>query len=191
MEKISQYAGNLLNHVETLYHPGERDLAIQLAEALGCTITDTGFKGDGHETFLAVHPNPNDLNPQNNAFYMSPMRPEQQALEDHLRRLSGEDRDLRAKLEDYRMTARTKPFGVPHFALRYSSGKAVQEVADRVNAVLSQRLGDRLHVRVFRPGDADAAVDGLVQGFVYQDVIVSGSFFYGQLIELQSQPLHA
>lgn len=190
MEMISQYAGNLLNHVETLYRPGERDIAIQLAEALGCTITDTGFKGDGHETFLAVHPNPNDLNPQNNAFYMSPMRPEQQALEDHLRRLSGEDRDLRAKLEAYRMTARTKPFGVPHFALRYSSGKAVQEAADRVNAVLSQRLGGRLHVRVFRPGDADAAVDELVQGFVYQDVIVSGSFLYGQLIELQSQPLH-
>ena len=78
MEKISQYAGNLLNHVETLYRPGERDIAIKLAEALGCTITDTGFKGDGHETFLAVHPNPNDLNPRNNAFYMSPMRPEQQ-----------------------------------------------------------------------------------------------------------------
>jgi hypothetical protein len=191
METISQYTGNLLNHVETLYRPGERDIAIQLAKALGCTITDTGFKGDGPETFLAVHPNPNDLNPQNNAFYMSPMRPEQLALENHLRRLSGEDRDLRAKLEGYRMTARTKPFGVPHFALHYASGKAVQEVVDCVNAELAQRLGDRLHIRVFRPGDADAAVGGLVQGFVYQDVIVSGSFLYGQLIELQSQPLHA
>src|SRR5262249_15128737 len=60
---------------------GSNNTATELAEALGCTITDTGFKGDGHETFLAVHPNPNDLNPRNNAFYMSPMRPEQQALE--------------------------------------------------------------------------------------------------------------
>jgi hypothetical protein len=117
------------------------------------------------------------------------MRPEQQALEDHLKQLSAQDRDLRTKLEAYRMSARTKPFGVPHFALRYSSGKTVQEVADRVNAVLSPTLGDRLHVRIFRPGDVDAAVDELVQGFVYQDVIVSGSFLHGQLIELQSQPL--
>jgi hypothetical protein len=187
MDMISDYTGNLLNHVETLYRPGERDIAMQLAEALGCTITDTGFKGDGEETFLAVHPNPDDLNPQNNAFYMSPMRPEQQALEDHIRRLSGEDRDLAAKLEGYRDVARTKPFGVPHFSLRYATGKAVQEAADRVAAKLSAQLGDRLHIRVFRPGDSDAAVDTIVQGFVYQDVIVSGSFLYGQLIELQSQ----
>jgi len=60
----------------------------------------------------------------------------------------------------------------PDFALRYSSGKTVQEAADRDNAVLSPRLGDRLHVRVFRHGEADAAVDELVQGFVYQDVTV-------------------
>ena len=189
MEKISEYRGNLLNHVETLYRPGERDLAIRLAEALGCTISDTGFKGDGSETFLAVHPNPSDPNPQNNAFYMSPMRPEQEALEDHLRQLSGKDGDFKRRLEAYRAAARTKPFGVPHFALRYSSGKAVQDAADRISAALASKLGDRLHLRVFRPGDADAAVDDLVQGFLHQDVIVSGSFLYGQLIELQSQPL--
>ena len=184
---ISEYRGNLLNHVETLYRPGERDIAIQLAEALGCTITDTGFKGDGDETFLAVHPNPNDLNPQNNAFYMSPMRPEQQALEDHLRQLSVQDRDFKAKLEQFREVARSKPFGVPHFALRYPSGQAVQEATDRVKAKLAAKLGDRLHIHVFRPGDSDAAVDTIVQGFLHQDVIVSGSFLYGQLIELQSQ----
>ncbi len=187
MEQISEYRGNLLNHVETLYRPGERALAIELAEALGCTITDTGFKGDGDETFLAVHPNPNDLNPQNNAFYMSPMRPEQLALEDHLKALSGKDAQFQAKLEQFYAVARSKPFGVPHFALRYPTGKAVQAAADRVQDKLGARLGGRLHIHVFRPGDADAAVDTIVQGFLHQDVIVSGSFLYGQLIELQSQ----
>ena len=188
MHTIAEYTGNLLNHVEALYRPGEREIAIQLAKALGCAITDTGFKGDGEETFLAVHPNPDDQNPQNNAFYMSPMRPEQQALEAHLKQLSEADGKFKLKLEAYRETARSQPFGVPHFALRYRSGNEVEQVAAALEQSLAPTLGSRLHVRIFRPGDAAAAVGNLVQGFLYQDVIVSGSFLYGQLIELQSQP---
>lgn len=186
MNRIADYEGNLLNHIEALYRPGERDIAIRLAEALGCAISDTGFKGDGVETFLAVHPNPEDRNMENNAFYMSPMRPEQQAMEARLKRLSEDDVELAATLADYRTVARTMPFGVPHFALRYPSADAVREVAEALTP-LASILGDRLNVRIFWPSDADAAVGRLVQGFVYQDVIVSGSFLYGQLIELQSQ----
>jgi hypothetical protein len=187
MREIGQYRGKLLNHVETLYRPGERRLAIELAEALGCAITDTGFKGDGVDTFLAVHPNPDDRNGQNNVFYMSQVRPEQLALEERLKRLSA-DPDFASDLERYREAARTKPFGVPHFALRYRSGKDVEEVAERINGSLKQRLKDRLNLRIFRPGDEDAAVGNLIQGFLHQDVIVSGSFLMGQLIELQTQP---
>jgi hypothetical protein len=189
MDKIAEYTGRLLNHVEALYRPGERQLAIDLAEALGCAISDTGFTGDGDETFLGVHPNPDDMNGQNNVFYISPMRPEQQALEDQLKQFVESNDSLQQRLEAYREAARTKPFGVSHFCLRYSSGQAVQEVADRITNSLGARLGNRLHVRVFHPGDADAAVGKLAQGFVYQDVIVSGSFLHGQLIELQSQPV--
>jgi hypothetical protein len=186
MNKIAAYTGNLLNHVETLYRPGERELAIRLVEALGCAVSDTGFKGDGEETFLAVHPNPEDRNMQNNAFYMSPMRPEQQVIEAHLRRISEADPDLRSSLAGYRQMAKSVPFGISHFALRYPSGRAVQQAADRLTEGLGGALGERLHIRVFRPQDVDAATE-LVQAFVYQDVIVSGSFLYGQLIELQSQ----
>lgn len=188
MNTIAEYRGNLLNHVEALYRPGERQLAIELAAALGCAISDTGFKGDGEETFLAAHPNPDDRNMQNNAFYFSPMRPEQQAVEARLLALSQEDPAFGAQLEAYRQAARTKPFGVPHFAVRYASGDQVQKAVDRVRETLAPKLGERLHVRVFRPQDADRAVDTVVQGFIYQDVIVSGSFLYGQLIELQAQP---
>lgn len=188
MKSITEYQGKLLNHVETLYRPGERELAVELAEALGCAITDTGFKGDGVDTFLAVHPNPEDRNSQNNVFYMSQIRPEQAAVEARLRRLSEEDADFAAQLEAYRNAARTKPFGVPHFALRYMSGRDVDAAAERINASLKPKLKDRLHLRIFRPEDADAAGDKIIQGFLYQDVIVSGSFLMGQLIELQTRP---
>ncbi|RYE64666.1 MAG: hypothetical protein EOO83_00535 [Oxalobacteraceae bacterium] len=186
MQDIGQYRGNLLNHLETLYRPGERALAVELVEALGCAVTDTGFKGDGADTFLAVHPNPDDRNGQNNVFYMSQIRPEQLALEARLKVLSETDRDLGTELAHYREIARTKPFGVPHFSLRYASGQEIEEAAVRINGQLKHRLDDRMHLRIFRPGDDDAAVGRLTQGFLFQDVIVSGSFLMGQLIELQS-----
>jgi hypothetical protein len=189
MKSIADYEGKLLNHVETLYRPGEREIAIELATALGCAITDTGFKGDGVDTFLAAHPNPDDRDGQNNVFYMSQARPEQLAVEERLQRLREEDAGFAALLERYRGAARSKPFGVPHFALRYPSGQAVEEVAERIQGSLKPRLGDRLNLRIFRPEDTDAAADHLIQGFLYQDVIVSGSFLMGQLIELQTQPL--
>ncbi len=188
MKSIMEYQGKLLNHVETLYRPGERELAIELALALGCAITDTGFKGDGVDTFLAVHPNPEDQNSQNNVFYMSQIRPEQLAVEARLKRLSEEESDFARLLENYRVAARTKPFGVPHFALRYLSGRDVEDAAERINTSLKPKLKDRLHLRIFRPEDADAAGENVIQGFLYQDVIVSGSFLMGQLIEMQTRP---
>ena len=186
MDRIADYQGTLLNHVETLYRPGERDIVIRLAEALGCAISDTGFKGDGTETFLAGHPNPDDRDMQSNAFYMSPMRPEQQPMETCLKRLAEEDGDLAATLAGYRTSARKVPFGIPHFALRYPGPDAIRQAAEALKP-LEDLLGDRINIRIFWPTDPDVAVGRLVQGFVYQDVIVSGSFLHGQLIELQSE----
>ena len=31
MDTIGEYTGNLLNHVEALYRPGERELAVEFA----------------------------------------------------------------------------------------------------------------------------------------------------------------
>lgn len=186
MQAIADYTGNLLGHVEALYRPGERELALELVAALGCAVTDTGFASNAGTTFLAIHPNPADRNVQNNVFYISEMTREHQALERRLARLAADDGEFHALLEDYREKARTRPFGVPHFALRYRSSDEVEAVAERIGRTLAPKLCNRLHLRIFRPGEADAAVDDLIQGFLYQDVIVSGSFLHGQLIELQT-----
>jgi hypothetical protein len=189
VNRIADYGGTLLSHVETLYRPGERELAIELVEALGCAVTDTGFKGDGADTFLAVHPNPDDQDVQNNAFYMSQIRPEQLAVEQRLGQFAQQDRAFAAELTGYREAARSKPFGVPHFALRYRGGEAVKQAEARINAGIGRKLGDRIHLRVFYPEDPDAAVGNSIQGFLHQDVVVSGSFLMGQIIELQAPPL--
>lgn len=188
MNSIGDYSGNLLNHIEALYRPGERDLALALVEALGCSVSDTGFSGDGPETFLAIHPNPADPDIRSNAFYISPMRPEQQALEARFSSLARDDDELRGALEAYRGTARTLPFGVSHFGLRYASEDELKHAFAEVGTRLSGQLGDRLHLRLFDPEAGERAGATVVQAFVYQDVIVSGSFTYGQLIELQGPP---
>lgn len=188
MEKIADYTGRMLTHVETLYRPGERELAVEIAEALGCAVTDTGFKGDSDETFLAVHPNPGDRNVGANVFYMSQMTPEQHRLEQRLARLGEEDSAFRADLDAFRGKARSRPFGVPHFAIRYDSAEAIEAAAAKIEGELAPKLGDRLHFRIYRPGDSDAAGGDVIQAFLHQDVIVSGSFLHGQLIELQAHP---
>ncbi|MBV1686324.1 hypothetical protein KRR38_01220 [Novosphingobium sp. G106] len=177
----------MLNHLETLYRLGEREVAFELAEALGCAVSYAGANGDGVDTFLAVRPNPDNHNVQSNVFYMSQVTPEQQALERELLRLSGEASDLAQKLESYRQAARVRPYGLPHFSLRYGSADEIEEVVDRINKSLTSRLPDRLHLHIIRPGAENAAGSASIQGFLYQDVIVSGSFLMGQLIELQIQ----
>ncbi len=183
MDAIAEYTGNLLNHVEALYRPGDRELAVELAEVLGCAVTDTGFPSLAGTTFLAVHPNKRDLNVEHNVFYISEMNPEQVAIEAILLQHAEENPKLRTELDKYRDRARGMPFGIPHFAMRYRSPAEIEAIEQRLAA--HPRLSQRCHLRGYRPGEPGAAMP-IIQGFIHQDVIVSGTFLFGQLIELQS-----
>jgi hypothetical protein len=45
----------------------------------------------------------------------------------------------------------------------------------------------RFQVRAVRPTDPEAMTPDLIQAFVYTDIIASGLFCLGQVIELQAQ----
>jgi len=187
MASLSEYTGELLNHLETLYRPGERELAVELATALGFEIRDTGFKGDTDSTFLGVHPNADEKDSRNNAFFMSEMTIEQQAMEQQLRKCCESDPDLAATVADYRRIARTRSFGVPHFGIRLRSSAALQAALERIETTIKPKLGDRIEVNAFWTGAPGVEDSSLTQVFIHQDVIVSGSFLLGQVIELQVQ----
>lgn len=185
MKHMAEYRGNMLNHVEALYRAGDRDIAIELGEVLGCTVVDTGIDAGAGSTFLAVHPNPDDLDVDNNAFYLSEITPIHAAVEEALEAARAVDPGLREKVAAYREKALGWPFSIAHFGLRYQTEEEIEAVAARLDKA-SDRLKARARVKIIRPGD-EGALTQFTQGFVHQDVVVAGSFLLGQLIELQYQ----
>ena len=187
MASLTEYQGRLLNHVEVLYQRGERDLAVRLFEALGCTVVDTSRDAGTGSTIMCVYPEETEQDRLNNVIYLSEVRQPQWELEQVLAGRVRDDAELRAALERYDTKARTAPHGITHFGLRYPSFEALEEVIDQLQHGLPPELEGRVVVDPVRPGDARSMTDELIQAFVRTDVVCAGLFAFGQLIELQAQ----
>lgn len=174
-----------LSHVEAVYHPGERDLAIELFETLGCTVYDTGVKSPAGSTYVSVHPDTNDRG-HDNVLYLSQMPAAQHALEKVLIRKIDEDAELSAARADYRQMAADQPFGLSHLAVRYPTFEDLEQVLSRAEENMSQELKSRILLKVFRPGDSVEIGDDSLQAFIYTDIAVAGVSAFGQVIELSS-----
>jgi hypothetical protein len=187
MNVMTQHRGGLLNHLEALYRPGDRELAIEFVEALGCTTTDTDFATETGATYISVHPHGAELDPLNNVFYVSEMLPGQVRLEDMLRAKIDGDEALQQAIAGYREKARNFSFGIPHFGLRYPSVEALQPVVERLRDDISPALKERVTIHPMQVFESANGVPKVTQVFVYTDVVVTGSSALGQLIELQVQ----
>lgn len=121
MELYRGYDGRGLNHLETLYQQGERDLAMDFVRLLGCTPIPTMQVNETGSTYICVHPDDNDRDPINNVLYLSEIRPAQAKLEAQLRISLGKDAELAKAHGAYRHKAETLPYGIPHFGLRFPS----------------------------------------------------------------------
>ncbi len=181
---IARYPGTMLNHVEMLYHPGERELAATFLRTLGCVVDTTA-----HPTYAFAFINPEDRDIVNNVLYLSEIRPEQLALEHALREALRADTTLAESLEGYREKRRTRPHGIPHFGIRYPSFAALEEVIARIESLegnLRERIDGPI---VLRPGDGQSMTDDLMQAFIATDIAFSGLGTLGQAIELQAQEI--
>lgn len=181
------YKGKGLNHVELLYQTGDRELAVELLEMLGCTAVDTPQKSEMGSTYMCIHPDDNDRDPVNNVMYLSEIRPPQRALEDVLKATIVSDEALGEVVEAYRHRARTLPYGIPHFGLRFPNFDSIEPVLQRLENCDNPAMEGRLSVMALRPSDPEALTDNLIQAFVYTDIVATGLFCLGQVIELQAQ----
>lgn len=184
MQQISQYTGTFLNHMEGIYRSEDRDLAVELVEALGLVAADIQFT-ENSRPILSVHPNAADRDPTNNVFFLYEMPEGQRKILDLMEKDIAANPELRDAVQDYRAKAQAMPAIMPHFGLRYGSAAELKKVTGRLEHGLSPALKER--VGVFEM-PAYAPIDGLPdirQVFVRTDVFSVGAMGFEQAIELQ------
>lgn len=177
------WAPPAVNHVELVYRPGERALALRVLDALGCSTMDSG----GIWARALVDPRRADLaGDSNNVLYVSEVPPEQWALEERLGEAMGSGA-LREAREAFGERLRHEPQRSAHFGIRLPDRTAFDARLESVRrAALQPELRGRLGVAgVFFPGDHGAVSPGLAQAFVWTDVVAAGLLVFGQHVELQ------
>lgn len=184
MKNISDYKGNLLNHLEGVYRPGDRPLVLELFEALNLVALEIKFT-ETMKPLVAIHPNGEDRDATNNIIFLSEMSGPQLAFEDLMQKKIEADPEMNAAMADYRDRVTTRPSGIPHFGFRYPSKQALEAVIEKLKTTLSPALKDRVSVREAPPYPVMAGMPDIRQVFVYTDVFTAGPIAYGQLIELQ------
>ena len=187
MGLYSGYDGKGLNHVEVLYQRGERELAMELTRMLGCTPIPTPQMNETGSTYICVHPDDEDRDGMNNVLYLSEIRAPQHDLEQCLREKFAADDELSDRVQAYRHKAEHLPYGIPHFGLRFPSFESIEPVLERLESCSDPAMKDRVKLLAIRPGDPEALTSNLIQAFVYTDIIATGLFCLGQVIELQAQ----
>jgi hypothetical protein len=171
-----------LNHVELVYRPGERELAVRLFELLGCRAVDRGG------TFFSALVEPDIPDFVNNVLYASEVTPEQWELEQALTGAIGDHGAVGSAAGAYLARLRREPQRSFHFGVRYPELDALETTLARIDdvAVTDPELAGRVSVSgVFRPGDPDSYTDTMVQAFVRTDVVAAGLLSFGQHVELQ------
>lgn len=185
MDRIADYTGVLLNHLEAVYRPGERDLAREFLAALGMAVREFSFTAGSPGQMFAVHVDETDQDMTNNIVFLHQMSPAQAQLDALLRERLASDPGLAAAYADWRQTMESAPGGTPHLGLRYRSMEAVDTVTEQLTTGLSDTLAGRVTVTEMPPYPARAGVPNIRQVFVYTDVVSTSMAGHGQLIELQ------
>lgn len=174
-------ARRLLNHMEFVYRPGERKLAVSVFELLGFAVRD-----DGGE-FLAASVDPLAPDIIDNACYASQVTAQQWAFEEQLgRALRGADA-LGRSYTGYHDLLTSQPQRAMHFGMHTSTLEDLEAVVERVRSAphTHPELKDRISVSgTFYPGKPGSLAPNIVQAFFYTDVIASGLLTVGQHVEI-------
>jgi hypothetical protein len=171
-----------LNHVELVHRPGERELAKQVFQLLGCNTIDRG--GD----FVSAMVAGGDVAAPDNVLYVSEVTPEQWEVEQALEAALAEDGKLHAAADAYLARLRREPQRSFHFGIHCDDRATWDDRLDAIRAAPTTHpdLEGRVSVSgVFFPGDPGAYTDRMAQAFVWTNVIASGLLTLGQHIELQ------
>ena len=183
MTTIGEYEGKLLSHLQGFYRRGDRDLAVELMEALGLACVEVQTSGD--HSLTRVHVNAGDRSNVDNVMFLGEMPDHQASLEDLLADRMANDRDLHDAITLYRTVARSNGDGSPHFGIHYPTNADLERAIEAVQNRLSPQLAERVSIKEMPPYGAVADFPDMRQVFLHTDVFTFGSTTLGQTIELQ------
>lgn len=183
MHKIGEYSGQLLNHFEAVYRPGDRMLAREFLTALGLHVEDYSVP-DAADKMLGIHFEPSDRDATNNIIFLHKMSEPQAKLDSLLQSRLSEDGELAESYAQFMETVTRYPGATPHFGIRYRSKQALDAVIERLGAV-SEELRQRVKVNEMEPYPSMPGMPDIRQVFVSTDVITTSPAGFGQTIELQ------
>src|SRR5262249_47033517 len=145
VKRFAEYEGGYLNHLEGFYRRQDRDLAVELAEALGLAVSEIRFTATSRPV-TALHPNENDRDPTNNLVFLYETPELLAKVIDLIQNKVETDPELREAVQTYRTAAEKAPPLMPHFGLRYGSPDELQTVTDKLANGLSPALKERVWV---------------------------------------------
>jgi hypothetical protein len=180
---VERLGGRLLNHVELVYRPGERELAKRFFELLGCRVLDRGGE------FFSALVDPDVEDGLNNVLYASEVTPAQWALDQALLAFM-DGGTLSDVAGTYLELLQRQPQRSFHFGLRYPDLHTLEAAVERIRdrGARDPLLAGRVAVSgVFRPGDPGSYTDTMVQAFVRTNLVAAGLLAFPQHVELQWQ----
>ncbi len=154
---------------------------------LGCTAIETPQVNETGSTYICIHPDDNDRDGANNVLYLSEIRAAQYDLEVQLKRTIGGD--SRAGRGGPGLSPQGRDAALWHPPFRPALSHVREHRASARCLGELHRSGDAgpLQSHGLRPDDPRALTKDLIQAFVYTDIIATGLFCLGQVIELQAQ----
>lgn len=184
MQKIGDYSGQLLNHFEAVYRPGDRALAREFLSALGLYVEDYSNPDPASDKMLGIHFEPSDRDPTNNIIFLHKMSEPQARFDALLQSRLSDDKVLAESYTQFLETVKRYPGATPHFGIRYRSMQALDAAIARLGAV-SDDLKARVTVNEMAPYPPYPGMPNIRQVFVQSDVISTSPAGFGQTIELQ------
>jgi hypothetical protein len=169
----------LLNHLEFVHRPGERDLVLELFALLGIRASEN--------TFLVGAIDPASANNVDNILAGSEAFAEQLEFDAALTNAL-QSEPLASAYTAFRDRLRIAPQWGTHAGIRFDSLDEWQATVDRVAAAdsISPSLVGRVRLEGVIPPGHPASVSIFVhQAFLWTDVIAGGSLALGQQFELQ------
>jgi hypothetical protein len=174
-----------LNHVELLHRPGEYDLAVLFFETLGFKHEDFTEVFGATRRITGIFTGSGD-DPLNNVLYLSEFRQPDLQLDNLLRTIAKSNAELQAAIDAHDQIRRL-PGDVQHFGLYYPTPDALAAALHRLEHELPEQLAGRVSVIPLTAVPLPRLGVVASQGFVYTDVIGTGLFPFGQVMELQAQ----